>query len=165
MNWTQHQIDELMRLNGNGQSYSELARLFRVSRSAISGCIHRERVRLGLLPDRPRIRNRSKADKSNRRKDMLTLPVRAEFVLSAYHPPAVTKPDEGQLASIVDVTGCKWPVRDDPEFVGGIACCNHATDEGKPYCPYHTQESIATYSRTLIRKTVKDAIKTVKRAA
>ena len=84
---------------------------------------------------------------------MLTLPARAESV-SAYISPPVVKPDEGQLASIVDVTGCKWPVRDDPDFVGGFAFCNHAKADNGPYCPYHAKENVASYSRKLINRTL-----------
>ena len=66
---------------------------------------------------------------------MLTLATRAESV-SRFVSLPIPAPDEGQLASIVDVTGCKWPVRDDPDFVGGVAFCNHATD-GRVYCAHH----------------------------
>ena len=88
---------------------------------------------------------------------MLTLPGRAEFVITAYKPAPIAAPDEGQLASIIDVTGCRWPVKDDEAYVGGVAFCNHGTDDGKSYCPYHTAESVASYSRGLIAKTVKTA--------
>jgi hypothetical protein len=73
---------------------------------------------------------------------MLTLPERAESVLKFVTPKPVA-PDLGQLASIVDVTGCKWPVRDDAEFIGGIAFCNHEAADGASYCPYHAEAAKA----------------------
>lgn len=149
MIWSQDQIDKLMALYRKGLTSYQMADHFKVSRSAICGRIHRERVRLGEIENKPRIRNKN----PQRRKKMLTLPARADFALSAYVQTGPQKPSEGFLASIVDVNGCRWPVKDDPAYVGGVAFCNHATD-GKTYCPYHTQESVATYSAKLIRKTV-----------
>ena len=70
---------------------------------------------------------------------MLTLATRAESV-SRFVSLPIPAPDEGQLASIVDVTGCKWPVRDDADFVGGVAFCNHATNGGV-YCPHHHEKA------------------------
>lgn len=95
---------------------------------------------------------------------MLSLPERAGFI-SSHRTPTVPAPDLGHLASIVDVTGCKWPVKDDPDFVGGVAFCNHAKDENSAYCPYHRQQSVASYSRELIRKTTKSALARYKEAA
>ena len=83
----------------------------------------------------------------------------------AYDVPYVPIPDESRLASIIDVTGCKWPVRDDAEFIGGIACCNHSTPDASPYCEYHAKKAKASYSRTLIRETVKSALYVYKVAA
>lgn len=74
------------------------------------------------------------------------------------------RPDMGNLASIIDVTGCRWPVKDDPSFIGGVGFCNHDTD-GKTYCPYHTQQSVASYSQTLIKRTTRHALSVYKRAA
>lgn len=151
MNWTEEQRHELMRLYRQGLTSYQMAEHFGVSRNAICGRIHRERVSLGEIESKPRIR------KPQRRKQMLTLPARAEFGVSAYIQSDPQKPSEGFLASIVDVTGCRWPVKDDPAFIGGVAFCNHATD-GKTYCPYHTQVSTASFSRNMIRKTIKQAL-------
>lgn len=160
MNWTAEQIDQIMdMLLVQKMSFGDIARHFGVTRSSIAGRVRREKARRGIPPN-SKFQNRTseKADKPRKRRaDMLTLPARADFALSAYVQTGPQKPSEGFLASIVDVNGCRWPVKDDPAYVGGVAFCNHATD-GKTYCPYHTQESVATYSRKLIKKTVKDAI-------
>lgn len=157
MIWTQPQIDELLALYRQGLTSYQMAAHFKVTRSAICGRIHRERVRLGEIEVKPRIRNR----KPQRRKQMLTLPSSAvEFGVSAYIRNTPDRPCEGRLASIVDVTGCRWPVRDDESYVGGVAFCNHATD-GKTYCPYHHQESIASYSKALIKKTISNTLYTL----
>jgi len=155
MNWTQEQRDELIALWDNGnRSYSEIARILGLSKNAVVGRMRREKKIRGL-PVEDQFAHRSKFTKpkkfnpyppKQRAKRMEN--VLPEFVL-----------DETRLASIIDVTGCKWPVKDDPEMVGGIACCNHDTEEGQSYCPYHQQINVASYSRKLIRKTAHSALK------
>lgn len=157
MIWWQQQIDELMRLYRSGVTSYQMASHFGVSRGAVCGRIHRERVKLGEITDAPRAPR-----KSTKQEKKMTLPDGAFVTFRPQVPTLV--PDEGQLASIVDVTGCKWPVRDDAAFVGGVAFCNHGTD-GKTYCPYHTQMSVASYSRKLIRATVKSALHVIKEKA
>lgn len=79
--------------------------------------------------------------------------------------PYLPIPDEARLASIVDVTGCKWPVRDDAAFVGGIACCNHATADGAPYCQYHAAKSISKYQPAPLKFAGPIGLRFQKRAA
>ena len=96
---------------------------------------------------------------------MLTLPSSAESV-SVYVSPKLAAPDLGQLASIVDVTGCKWPVREDPDFIGGQAFCNHPKrDDDSPYCPYHAAKAKAAYSDVLIRRVGKQVEYLLRRAS
>lgn len=141
-NWTPEAVEQLLAMRAAGKSASEIGEVFGVTRSTILGKVDRELKRRGLRVDR-----RVKSDtvpkrKYTRSEAMLTLPERALSV-SAYVAPKPVAPDLGQLASIVDVTGCKWPVRDDPEFVGGKAFCNHTAADGSSYCPYHKAK--ATY--------------------
>ena len=95
---------------------------------------------------------------------MLTLPERAGSVMRIVEP-APTPPDQGQLASIVDVSGCRWPVKDDPEFIGGVAFCNHGQRDGSPYCEYHARVNVAPYSREAIRNTIKQSLYVLKVAS
>ena len=151
MKWTDELIEQMFTDFRNGLSSAAIARRLGTTKNTIIGKYYRERVRRGLLPPPPS--DKTPRPSKARRKQVLTLPARAESV-SAYISPPVVKPDEGQLASIVDVTGCKWPVRDDPEFVGGFAFCNHAKADNGPYCPYHAKENVASYSRKLINRTL-----------
>lgn len=155
MNWTQEQRDELIQLWDNGKrSYSEIARILGISKNAVVGRMRREKRIRGLAVEH-QFSHKSKVIKS---KKFNTQPrkqrakrmenVLPEFVL-----------DETRLASIVDVTGCKWPVKDDPERIGGIACCNMDTEDGQSYCPYHQQMNVASYSRSLIRRTSHSAMR------
>lgn len=161
MIWTTENIEELMRLWRDGKTTYEIADHFRVTRNTICGKLHREKIKRGLMEAKPRIRDRRKAANTGtvpkrtytRRKPVLSLPVRAGSV-SSYVSEPTASPDRGQLASIVDVTGCRWPVKDDPDFTGGVAFCNHAQADHSPYCAYHKQVSVAPYSRKLINKTL-----------
>ena len=82
-----------------------------------------------------------------------------------HRPRKVVEYKPGQECGITDVTGCKWPVRDEPKFAGGHAICNGELHDHR-YCEYHAQMSGASYSEGLINKTVKQALKAyLKRAA
>lgn len=133
MIWTQEQRDELIRLWDNGKrSYAEIGRIMGLNKNQIVGRMHREK----------RIRN---------------LPIEDKFSHRKSGQPCKPKENEGQIASIVDVTGCRWAVSFSGTAPGGHLFCNHATDEGQSYCPYHKAESVASYSRSLVSKTVRSA--------
>ena len=148
MNWTPQIIDEMQRLLNAGLSTSQVAAALGTTKNAIIGKSRRERVKLGLItetPRKPRVRTR--------RDRMLTLPSRAASV-SAYITPPAPMPDEGQLASIVDVTGCRWEVTGSVE-PSEYRFCNHEQSGTSAYCEYHRRESIAPYSAKLIHKTMR----------
>jgi hypothetical protein len=167
--WTPAQVEELISLWRQGRTSYELAAHFNVTRNSIMGKLHREKLRREKTGDP--IERRAPANNGTitkrrytRREAMLTLPERAESVLRIVSPkPAV--PDQGQLASIVDVTGCRWPIKDDPEYVGGVAFCNHSQRENSPYCEYHARENVAPYSREAIRRTIKQSLYLLKVAS
>lgn len=61
-------------------------------------------------------------------------------------------------ASIIDMTGCKWPVSDDPSLPGGKVFCNEPMHDHR-YCAAHAEASAATYSEKLIRHTTQSALR------
>lgn len=149
MNWTQEQRDELIALWDNGKrSYSEIARILGISKNAVVGRMRREKKIRGLPVEhqhahfgaRPRPRINPKPKATRRRK----MP-----------PVSLPAPDDGVSASIADVTGCRWEITGSHE-IADYRFCNHATD-GSSYCPYHQEMSVASYSRSLISKTVRSA--------
>lgn len=154
--WTEARIEEMLTMWRTGFTTYQMADHFGVTRNTVCGKLHRVKIARGILEAKPRICRPSKADKPRQEKAM-TLPARAGFVFAKIPTTSVAAPDEGQLASIVDVTGCKWPVKDDQDYVGGVAFCNHGTEDGRSYCPYHAAESVASYSRSLVSKTVRSA--------
>ena len=146
--WTEDRILEAIRLQREGWTTYQIARHFQVSRNAVCGKLFREKARRVLTTPVSRVTH---PKPKKRKKAMPTLPSASGLLRSL--PVPVFVPDERQLASIVDVTGCRWPVREDASFVGGHAFCNAATD-GKPYCEHHRKEAVAHYSAKLIRKTL-----------
>lgn len=159
MIWTQEQRDEMIRLWDNGKrSYSEIAKILGVTKNSVVGRMRREKAIRGLeVEDRFAHRTRTNKVYQKREKKMLTLPTRAGYVICKRSAPTHPKPDQGQLASIVDVTGCRWPVSYSDTVPGGHLFCNHSVEAGS-YCPYHTHENTAAYSRALIRKTTRAAL-------
>lgn len=167
--WTPAQVEELISLWRQGRTSYELAVHFGVTRNSIMGKLHREKLRRAAQGDpieRRRVANEGTITKRRytRREAMLTLPERAGSVMRIVEP-APTPPDQGQLASIVDVSGCRWPVKDDPEYIGGVAFCNHSQRENSPYCEYHARENVAPWSAEAIRKTFKQVNFLLKRAS
>jgi hypothetical protein len=157
MEWTPATIDELLTLWRQGLTSYQLAAHFNTTRNSIMGKLHREKLRRAESGEP--IERRAPANtgtitkrRYTRREAMLTLPECAGSVMRIVEPPPVV-PDQGQLASIVDVTGCRWPVRDDPDFIGGVAFCNHPQRDKSPYCPYHARENVAPWSAEAIRRT------------
>jgi len=161
IDWTASQVAELITFWRQGLTSYQLATHFNVTRDSIMGKLHREKLRRATSGDpieRRAVANTGTITKRRytRREAMLTLPERAGSVMRIVEPPP-TPPDQGQLASIVDVTGCRWPIKDDPEFIGGVAFCNHEQRDGSPYCPYHAHKNVAPWSAEAIRRTMSQA--------
>jgi hypothetical protein len=165
--WTPELIDHMLSLLDSGLSTAQVARQMGVTKNSIIGKAHRERVKRGLpAAIRPPKRRPSLTDiKPRRKKVQLSLALDSAVRVSPVVTVSDPAPDLGQLASIVDVTGCRWPVKDDPSFIGGVACCNHTQAKGSSYCPYHTQASVAPYSAELKRRTFKQIGHILKRLA
>jgi hypothetical protein len=152
--WTEEKTQQLASLLAQGRAYREIAEIFGTTRNAIIGKVQREKVKRGHSPE-PR-----KTVFSRPRPAPAT--ARAGFIMPAIPAP---EPKRGPAVGLLDVTGCKWPVAKDASLIGGHAFCNHPKADGKPYCPYHVQESIAPYSAELKRRTFKSMQFILKRAA
>lgn len=162
--WNIERIDILRQGVVAGKSFREISLEIGCSRLAALGKWNRIRVREGHKPI-PRnivaetgvtpelMRNTSPKRVYNR---ATPAPGVASggvgFILPAVAPPA---PRSGPAVGIADVTGCKWPIGEDPAIPGGHTFCNHAKEDGKPYCEYHTRQSIAPFSRELRSRTLR----------
>ena len=164
--WTTERIEEVLRLQlEEGWTTYQLAAHFGVSRNSVCGKLFREKAKRGIatkLPFKPRTKPAPKP-KAERKPSVSQAP--DGFVLRVQLPKPVFVADEGQLASIVDVTGCRWAVRDDASFVGGHAFCNQPQDGSSPYCAHHRTVNVASYSTRLINKTISAAIHRYKKVA
>jgi GcrA cell cycle regulator len=154
--WTPELIDQMLSLLDSGLSTLQVARKLGTTKNSVIGKAHRERVKRGLpanirpLKRKPSITDISRPPRQRRKKVQLSLalPERADSVSPRVSPIVTVSepaPDLGRLASIVDVTGCRFHVRDDADFVGGVAFCNHPQKEGSSYCPYHAQKASAPF--------------------
>lgn len=152
MQWTPESIEQMMALMADLKSTSAVAKVMGISENAIVGKHYRERIRRGMIPaPRP-----SGGGSNAKRRKPPVAAKGAGFIL-----PMLPVSDARRKAacSIVDVTGCRWPVKDDPHLVGGHAFCNAETPEGAPYCATHTRESVASGSHELIRSTIRAAVR------
>ena len=164
--WTTERIEEVLRLQlEEGWTTYQLAAHFGVSRNSVCGKLFREKAKRGIatkLPFRPRT-NPVPKTKAERKPSVSQAP--DGFVLRVQPQKPVFVADEGQLASIVDVTGCRWAVRDDASFVGGHAFCNAPQDSNSPYCAHHRAVNVAKDSNRQIKKTISAAIHRYKKVA
>jgi hypothetical protein len=175
--WTEEKTQQLASLLEQGKSYREIAEIFGTTRNAIIGKVQRERIKRGHSPEhRKRILeglggNRISPELLRHTTPKRTYTFRSQpkpstegigFILPAIAAPA---PRTGPAVGLLDVTGCKWPVAEDASLIGGKAFCNHTKADGKPYCPYHVNASIAPYSAELKRRTFKSLQFLLKRAA
>jgi hypothetical protein len=152
MEWSEELIDEMFRLLHAGKSASQVAVILGTTKNSIIGKSRRERIKRGLAPiPRPK-RAAPPTDRHRSKPKMLTLPHRADG-LSKYVSPPTPKPHEGQLATIVDVTGCRWEVSGSTN-PAEYRFCNHAQAGSSAYCEYHRHVNTAPYSRKLINKTL-----------
>jgi hypothetical protein len=154
--WTPELIDHMLSLLDGGLSTAQVARQMGITKNSIIGKAHRERVKRGLpAAIRPPKRRPSLTDiKPRRKKVQLSLALDSAVRVSPIVTVPEPAPDLGQLASIVDVTGCRFHVRDDADFVGGVAFCNHDQKEGSSYCAYHARKAVMPYKPKPIEGTL-----------
>ncbi len=156
--WTAEKIDKLMEMVVKGKTFPQIAHALGTTRNAALGKYHRIKVRRGHVP-KPRkmvlegMGSAPKAfDRDTVQKRQYTpsrkLPDVSKtgigFLLPAIPAPA---PRKGPARGILDVTGCKWPVAEDASLIGGKAFCNHALDDGSPYCAHHRRQAYDTTAR------------------
>ena len=128
--WTHEKIREAMRMHEDGMTFQQIGDHFGITRCAVVGKIHREQRRLGL---RHPIKSSGTVEKRQhtKREAIPTLPT-VGFIL-----PAVSiRLSSGHGVSIIEVTGCKWPVKETSDVIGGFAFCNAEKSDHR-YCTTH----------------------------
>ena len=180
--WTMEKIDTMRRLLAEGYSCSLVATQIGTTRNAVIGKVQRIEAATGM----PLVRKRPMLGAPRQQRDPKPKVVKPKVVKPKsigpsmpgdaggyrmpkvrlkYRPRKTATLKPGVECGILDVTGCKWPVRDEPKFAGGHAFCNGELHDHR-YCEFHAQMSAASYSDELIRRTTKAAIAAyIKRAA
>ncbi len=156
--------EQIIALWNEGKSAGEIAPLFKTTRAAVIGVVHRYKgpkraggrksPRAGTSIGRPRA---SKPVKPSQ-------PAQALPSLPKIGPQAKAPPKASALVfiaedprDIVHVTGCRWPVQHDANAVGGMLFCNAEPDGAKSYCAHHAAQSVAPYSAKLVASTIAGA--------
>lgn len=173
MEWTQEAIDRMFAMRRKGWSFGIIAQELGTTRNAAIGKFWRLMVQAGHSPtprkavlERIESRRLSAEELRHTVAKRVYTPTRAlpkvakvgvGFMLPAVKP--APKPARTSTVGILDATGCLWAIGHDPKVIGGHTFCNHPKRDGSPYCEEHARESVADYSRELIRSTIKGAIK------
>lgn len=175
--WTDDKIETMRRMALKGFSSSEIGAVLQCTRNAVIGKMHRMRF---AFTQKPQVRPIPKpkpsfapvdtgiASRSHRNSPVAAKnDVTATRVAKTVKKPQNTVPVNtlaGKECSILDVTGCRWPVKNDHSVIGGFWFCNAELHDSR-YCERHCQVSGATYSPDLIRKTTESALKAYKKAS
>lgn len=162
MEWTPEKIETMRKLLAEGKSCSQIAALFLTTKSAIIGKVHRLEAASGEKWKRSAGRTygaRKKAARKPAAVSLAVLKLKRPLPLAAPLSPIVYVP--GVAVDILAVTGCRWPVERD-NFTLRHLFCNKEIHKGS-YCEFHAQESVAHYSRKLILKTTREAVKAYER--
>lgn len=155
MKWTAQMDETLKRLALEGYSMSQIAGHLNcgLSRSACIGRWHRltEADKALVLPVKTKLHPGAV---SVRRKRAIPKPVEvdakgpsqprlaASSKVRGFLLPLLPEPARGPSVGILDVTGCKWPVAEDPSLIGGHAFCNHEKADDR-YCAYHQARNVS----------------------
>lgn len=170
-NWTPEALARLFDLRASGLSFDKIGPMMGMSKNAALGMHRRQCEKRGILPPvnrrkrvleaieegRSRIAPELKRDTIPKRKyttgaDRIRVSKEGiGFILPSIAPAIQQK---GPAIGILDVTGCRWPLEDDPAVIGGRAFCNAPQKEGRSYCAHHCREARST-----------EAVKTWVRAA
>lgn len=151
--WTPERKAELLRLAKSSDTMAVIAqKLGHPSRNAIIGKIHRLRKAGHDIPLRcapptqyaPRRKAKPKPPATlvavNGKTPSVANPESGNGKRPIRIPRVLPKPVEiptGNLCSILDVTGCKFPVRRCDKTVGKHLFCNAEKAENVPYCSHH----------------------------
>ncbi len=140
--WTVERTDALRKMWTEGLSASQIAHRLGagITRSAICGKAHRLRLEARVFKDPVRAAaqhaNRMAANAQKKVKSGVTL---ARKPMKAMAIPTL-EPIAGRV-TLVEVTGCCWPVGDDK---GIHLFCDAPRRTGKSYCAFHDEKSVGS---------------------
>ena len=151
MKWTPEQDETLKKLLLENYSMSQIGRVIGCSKNACIGRWHRinpdKSIYLPRAPRRPILETLEDGTRINPQLLRNTTPKRrceprrampkVAKVGVGFLLPSLPEPSRSSAVGILDVSGCKWAVGEDPAVYGRHTFCNHETDGKSPYCAYH----------------------------
>ena len=148
--WTAEETDKLFQLVAEGYSMSAIGKALHRSRSSCMGRYSREAGKRGHIIAS---KARREAAKNMPLEPIAKPPRRVTLgsnviLLRPLPPPPVRV---GPAVGLLDVTGCKFPVAENAELIGGWEFCNHKRDGERVYCEHHS----AVAYRKFVPKPVK----------
>lgn len=152
--WTPEEDDQLRELHARSLTTREIGMELHCSRNAVIGRLHR----LGIM--KPRLVAVPKREKQPPKPKAVS--EGAGFILK---PKPVPEPSAGDGVGILEVTGCRWPISDDKANRHEHRFCNHLVEGDGSYCAHHKQMNVASYSQTLIKKTITVALYKLRKVA
>jgi GcrA cell cycle regulator len=158
MNWTEKRVEELRALLAQGQTGSQIAKIFGVTRNAVMGKIDRLRIRgeRKLRPRRVRIWETQGVSRAEwyRRRKAVTLPSVPSLLsssslalVSGSHSPQKrasghrTKTARPVLIIGLTLQTCRWPLFDGREPESEKFYCGEMPVDGLPYCHEHCRKA------------------------
>lgn len=133
--WTMEKIDRLFVMVREGYSFSLIGAEIGCTRNAAIGKYNRTRVARGVHTRKPRPKIVS-TESAPRPHKPAVAPQVALPVLRVVEAP---RPPRGIGVSIVEVSGCRYAVEDNPSLVGGMSFCNDPVEKGGSYCAAHAR--------------------------
>lgn len=128
--WTAAETDRLFEMAKAGQPFRVIAGEIGRSRNACIGHYHREASRRGhVIPQKVLKRDETVE------KPKPSLALTANVIRLRPPPPAPVR--LGPAVGLLDVSGCKWPVAENADLIGGHEFCNHPRDGERVYCEHH----------------------------
>lgn len=128
--WTEAETDRLFEMAKEGHSFRVISGEIGRSRNACIGHYHREASRRGhVIPQRVLKRDVTVE------KPKPSLASTANVIRLRPPPPAPVR--LSPAVGILDVTGCKFPVAENADLIGGYEFCNHKRDGERVYCEHH----------------------------
>lgn len=163
--WNDETVKMLFELAGEGRSVKEIGLILGTTVRSVTGKLHRERRGKAQKNDPAfKVIQTSSASKSVYTRT-IPAPTLATEGVGTILRPIKMRLHKGKLIGVLDVTGCRWPVADNPKVIGGRVFCNAKKRDGSSYCCDHAETNRASYSRELIRQTVKATLHILKKRA
>lgn len=148
--WTEDETARLMDLFRAGHSFTQIGRILDRPRNSCIGRYHRHMVKMGHVPikrtpddNKPELMRNTTPKRQYR--PSVPAPELPKAGVGFVMPMlAIVPAQKGPAIGILDVTGCRWPLEDDPAVIGGRSFCNAPQKSGRSYCAAHCRASKST---------------------